>query len=183
LPFQLFGVETHSFLPDQQSDRGDLARQCEPGHRRLHPLREQAGIEILKGASGAPGPGRRAFEDAFQIVIVILIETTQRYGLAGSLQLALHVAVLRAGVRLQRQTAVRPQLPLGAKPMRRLHERHQQSGPNRADKGNPLEQLRRPMPSARRHVSRTFRKSVGPLRGIVCAHDNLRYRPQFIKVF
>jgi len=36
LLFQIFGVETDSFLPDQQSDRRDLARQGETRHRRLH---------------------------------------------------------------------------------------------------------------------------------------------------
>jgi hypothetical protein len=37
LLFQMFGVETHSFLPDDQGDRRDLARQGETRHRGLHP--------------------------------------------------------------------------------------------------------------------------------------------------
>jgi DNA-binding XRE family transcriptional regulator len=37
LLFQMFGVETHSFLPNQQSDRRDLARQGKTRHRRFHP--------------------------------------------------------------------------------------------------------------------------------------------------
>jgi len=37
LLFQMFGVETDSFLPHQQSDRRDLARQSEARHRGFHP--------------------------------------------------------------------------------------------------------------------------------------------------
>src|SRR6266571_252584 len=61
-------------------------------------------------------------------MIMVLVETAQRHGPLGSLQLALHLVVFPAGVRFQRQTAVRPQLPLGAKPMRRLHQRDKQRG-------------------------------------------------------
>jgi hypothetical protein len=32
----MFGVETDSFLPNEQSDRRNLARQGEPRHRRFH---------------------------------------------------------------------------------------------------------------------------------------------------
>src|SRR2546422_5242124 len=46
LPFQVFGVETFSFLPQGQSDRRDLARQGETGHRGPHPFGEQRGLEI-----------------------------------------------------------------------------------------------------------------------------------------
>jgi hypothetical protein len=38
LLFQIFGVETDSFLPDEQSDRRDLARQGEARHRGFHPI-------------------------------------------------------------------------------------------------------------------------------------------------
>ena len=37
LLLQMFGVETNSFLPNQQSDGRDLARQGEARHRRFHP--------------------------------------------------------------------------------------------------------------------------------------------------
>jgi hypothetical protein len=36
LLFQMFSVETDSFLPNQQSDRRNLARQGEACHGRLH---------------------------------------------------------------------------------------------------------------------------------------------------
>ena len=76
------------------------------------------------------------FEDRFHIMIVILIEPTQLLWFLGTLQLSSHVTVLRAVVRLNRETAVGPQLPLGAKPMRRLHQRHQVSRAKRANTRN-----------------------------------------------
>jgi hypothetical protein len=138
-------TEAHSFLPDEQSDRGDLACQREAGHRRFHPFGEQCGIEIVKGTRRAASLGRRALEDAFQIMIVVLVETTQRHGPLGSLQLTLHIVVFPTAVRFQSQAAVCPELSLGAKPVRRLQQRDQQSSPNRTDIRNPLEQVRRGM--------------------------------------
>jgi hypothetical protein len=61
------------------------------------------------------------------------LEPTQLLGLLGPLQLSGQVAVLRTVARIDRQTAVRPQLPLGAEPMRGLDQRDQQIGPNRTD--------------------------------------------------
>ena len=76
-------VEAHSFLPDQQSDGGDLARQREARHRRLHAFSDQAGVEIVEGTLGAASFGRGTFEDTLQIMIVVLVETAQRYGSLG----------------------------------------------------------------------------------------------------
>src|SRR5258706_11610173 len=45
----MFGVETNSFLPDEQNDGRDLARQSEASHRRFHSFGEQRDVEILKG--------------------------------------------------------------------------------------------------------------------------------------
>src|SRR6266851_3857641 len=83
-------------------------------------------------------------------MIVVLVETAERHRPLGALQLTLHVVVFRTAVRFQSQATVRPQLPLGAKSMRRLHQRDQQSSPNRTDIGNPAEQLRRAMLAALR---------------------------------
>jgi hypothetical protein len=58
-----------------------------------------------------------ALEDGFHIMIVV---PTQLLRLVGTLQLSGHVAVLRTVARLDRQTTVRPQLPLAAEPMRGL---------------------------------------------------------------
>ena len=104
----------------------------------------------MKGASHAAGLCRRTFEDVFQIMTVVLIETTQLDWLVASLQLTLHRVVFSTAVRLQRQTAVRPELFLGAKPVRRLDQRHQQSRPNRTDIRNLAEQVRRGMLAALR---------------------------------
>ena len=70
----MFGVETRSFLPDDQSDRGDLARQGESRHVRLHPSGHASFIEMLKrpGCSGSRGC---ALEDIFQIVVVVAVES------------------------------------------------------------------------------------------------------------
>ena len=51
LSLQLFGVETRSFLPQGQSDTGDLARQGETSHSGTHSTFHPGGIKIS-------GPGR-----------------------------------------------------------------------------------------------------------------------------
>jgi hypothetical protein len=71
-----------------------LPPQREAGHRWLHPFGEQGGIEIVKGTRYAAGLGRRTFKDAFQIMIVVLVETAKRHGPLGSLQLTLHVVTI-----------------------------------------------------------------------------------------
>src|SRR6266478_4642089 len=43
--FQIVGVETCSFLPDNQGDRGNLPRQGETSHRWSHPFGEQGPIK------------------------------------------------------------------------------------------------------------------------------------------
>src|ERR1022692_1155221 len=130
LLFQMFGVETCSFLPDNQNDRRDLARQGETSHRRFHPFGEQSGVEILEWSGNSSGPGRGTLEDIFQIVIVVGVEPANGQEFLGTFQLALHNSVFPAGRSLQRQTTVGPQLTLGAKTMRRLHQSNQQNGPN-----------------------------------------------------
>jgi hypothetical protein len=57
--------------------------------------------------------------------------------------LALDTLIFAAGMRLERQAAVSPQLPLDAKPMRRLDQRDEQSGANGADRGNLAQQFYR----------------------------------------
>ena len=74
----MFGVETFSFLPQGQSDRRDLARQGETGHRGPHPFGEQRGVEIMERSGASAGRGGRAFEDIFQLVVVIFIQTPGR---------------------------------------------------------------------------------------------------------
>jgi hypothetical protein len=75
-------------------------------------------------------------EDGFHCVIMILIEPTQLLWFLGTLQLSSHVTVLRAVMRLNRETAVGPQLSLGAETMRGLDQRDEQRGSDRADRRN-----------------------------------------------
>ena len=102
----------------------------------MHAFGEQALVEIVERSLAAAGHTRRALEDGFHIVIVILIEPAQLLGFLGTLQPSSHVTVLRAVVRLNRETAVGPQLSLGAETMRGLDQRDEQRGSDRADRRN-----------------------------------------------
>src|SRR6202166_3360315 len=143
LLFQMFGVETNSFLPNDQSDSRDLARQGETRHRWLHPFGHQSGVEIMKRSGDGSGPGRGSLEDIFQIVIVVGVEPANGQEFLGAFQSALYDSVFSAGGSLQRQTTVCPQLALGAKTMRRLHQSNQQNCPNRSDRRSLPQQVHR----------------------------------------
>ena len=104
----MFSVEMRSFLPEDESDRRNLSRQCEARHGWLHPFPEQALVKILEWSLLATGHVGRTLKDVFHIVIMILIEPTKLLWFLGTLQLSGHVTVLRAVVRLNRQTAVGP---------------------------------------------------------------------------
>ena len=92
---------------------------------RLHPSRQARLVETLKRSAVAGRPGGRAFEDIFQIVVVVAIQSANRQSLLGAFQLPTLEAVFAASVGPQGQADVRPQLPLGAKAMRRLQQGHQ----------------------------------------------------------
>src|SRR5271165_6992608 len=110
----MFGVETHSFLPNDQSDGRDLARQSESRHRWLHPSRYETDVELLKRSTDGSSPSRRTLEDIFQIVIVVGVEPANNQEFLGAFQLALYDSVFPARGGFQCQTTVGPQLPLGA---------------------------------------------------------------------
>src|SRR5260370_10898261 len=55
LLFQMLGVETCSFLPDDQRDRGNLPRQGEASHRWAHPLGKQSLVKIVERSGGNAG--------------------------------------------------------------------------------------------------------------------------------
>src|SRR5437762_2760433 len=78
LLFQFFSVETYSFLPDDQSDRRNLARQGKTRHRRLHSFGQQSLVEIVERPGTTAGLRGRALEDILEIVVVVVIETTNR---------------------------------------------------------------------------------------------------------
>src|SRR5258707_865996 len=102
----MFGVETSSFFPKCQRDGRDLARQGEASHLRLHSLGQQSCVEVLQGACALTGTQGRTFEDAFHLVVVVLIQATDLLWFFGALQLSVHIAMLRAVVCYHCQTAV-----------------------------------------------------------------------------
>ena len=72
---------------------------------------------------------------------MVFMQATNLLRFPRTLQLSFYVAVLRTIVRLDPQTAVAPQLPLGAKPVRGLDQGDQQRCPNRTDGRNLPESL------------------------------------------
>ena len=76
-------------------------------------------------------------------MVVILIETTNLLRLFRTLQLPLHVAILRTVAGLDAQPTIGPELPLATEAMRGLHQRNQTGGSNRTDAGNLAQQFRR----------------------------------------
>ena len=83
--FQMFGVEAYSFLPDDQRDRCNFARQRQASHLRPHPFGNESSIELLERASLGGGEGRGTLEQVLEIVIMIAVEPAKRYLLLRSL--------------------------------------------------------------------------------------------------
>ena len=72
---QLLGVEAFSFLPNAQGNGGDLARQRQARHRRLHAFGQQAFIELTERSVEDAGRRRRTLKQVLQIVIVVAVES------------------------------------------------------------------------------------------------------------
>ena len=104
----MFSVETSSFLPDQQSDRGNLARQGEACHVRSRSPGDTSFVEILKGSAVGGSPGGRTLEDIFQIMIVVAVESANGQDLLGALELSALETIFPAGVRRQGQADIGP---------------------------------------------------------------------------
>src|SRR5262252_5291243 len=75
LRFQFVDVEVFSLLPQGQRNGCDLACQGETHHGRLDTFGQRAQVKLPKRSRHHTGPGRRAFEQTFEIVIVIFIQT------------------------------------------------------------------------------------------------------------
>ena len=142
LRFQLCSVEMGSFLPKCQSNGRDFACQGQTCHLWLHPLGQQTRVEIVERSLPTAGHGRRILEDGLHIMIMILIEPTNLLWFLGTLQLSAHVTVLRTVARIDRETTISPQLPLGAETMRGLDQRDEQRGSDRADPTMVLSETR-----------------------------------------
>src|SRR5579864_8757657 len=136
LPIQLFGVEIHSLLPNDQCNGGHLSCQGETRHRRPHPFLYQSNIEIAEWSRPSTGRQGSAFEQIFQIVIMVVIQTAHADALSVSYQLPSHKAVLAAVVSLDCESTVSPQLSLGTETVWGLQQRHQHGGTDRTDRRN-----------------------------------------------
>ena len=105
---QIFGVEGFSFLPNMQSDGGDLACQGQPGQLGLHPLYQKVFVERAKGSVTATGGGGRTLKQVLQIVVVVQVEAANEHRLFPALQLAVHHLIVGAAARLQAPARSRP---------------------------------------------------------------------------
>src|ERR1700723_3695914 len=65
---------------------------------------------------------------------MVIVQTAHRDAFPVSLDLPSDIAILAAVVRLDRETAVSPQLALGTKTVRGLQQGYQQGGSNRTDR-------------------------------------------------
>src|SRR5215216_1038517 len=74
-------------------------------------------------------------------MIVVRIEAAQRRRALRTLRLSVAETIFSAGPGLQAEPAVGPQLPLGAKTMRRLNQRNEECNPDRAQSRNLAQQL------------------------------------------
>ena len=83
--FQIVGVETYSFLPDDQGDRGNLPRQGETSHRWSHPFGEQGLVKIAQRSIASAGSHGRTLEDILEIVVMVRIQPTKLLWFLGTL--------------------------------------------------------------------------------------------------
>src|SRR5258706_15324343 len=97
--FQIVGVETDLLLPDDQRDGGNLPRQGQARHRGLPSLGQQSLIEIAERSTTASDSCCCTLKDIFEVVVVVLIYATKRYGFLGAIYLSIDNAVLRTVMR------------------------------------------------------------------------------------
>ena len=97
----MFGVEAHSFLPNEQSDGRDLARQGKACHRWFHSSGNAGLVEILQRPLCDSGSRRSALEDVFQIVVMVDVEAADGQDLFGAFELTTDEAIFPAGVGFQ----------------------------------------------------------------------------------
>jgi hypothetical protein len=102
----------------------------------LHPFGDASFVEILQGSSGGSRSHGSAFEDVFQIVIVVEVQPADGHDFLGTFELATHETIFSTDVSPQCQATLGPQLTLGTKTVGRLHQCDQQSGADGADRGN-----------------------------------------------
>ena len=94
----MFGVETNSFLPNEQSGGSDLTCQGETRQMRLHASGDAGLVKVLERSHGRGGSRRCTLEDIFQIVIMVDVEPADGQDLLGTFELTSDEAVFTAGV-------------------------------------------------------------------------------------
>src|SRR5271154_6911407 len=137
----MFGVEMHSFLPDDQGDGCDLACQSQTRHLRTDSLSHQRIIKLLKRPRLGSGHGGGTLVEILEIMIVISVQPTNGRWLLRTPELPLDVTILGAAVRLNPKPAISPQLSLGTETMWCLNQSNQQSRPDRPDERNLPQQF------------------------------------------
>src|ERR1700688_1932651 len=104
----MFGVETNSFLPNDQGDGRNLARQGEARNRWLRASGNARLVEILERSAGSSRSRGRTFENIFQIVIMIFVQTPNGQEFLGTSELATHEPVFPTGVKSSAPGRSRP---------------------------------------------------------------------------
>jgi hypothetical protein len=102
LLFQMFGVETCSFLPYDQSNGCDLACQGQTRHGGLHPFGNESLVELLKRPLDRHGANGRTLENVFKIVVMVFVQPTNGEDLLRALELPALDAIFPAVACLQR---------------------------------------------------------------------------------
>jgi hypothetical protein len=124
LRVQFIDVEVFSLLPQCQRNGCNLACQRETHHGGLDAFGERTLVKLLQRSGLGTGPGGRAFKQAFQIMVVILVQAANRRLFFAPPPLAFYEVLLPAVAGFQPQSAVGPQLAFAAKTMRGLNQRH-----------------------------------------------------------
>ena len=96
----MLGVERDSFLPNDQSDRRNFARQRQACHLWPHSFGHQSRVKFLERPRLGGRDDGCTLENVFQLVIVIAVEPAQRDWPLGRSQLPLDITMVGAAVRL-----------------------------------------------------------------------------------
>src|SRR3984893_5844041 len=89
----MFGRWSSSFLPNDQGDGRNLARQGEARHRWLRASGHARLVEILERSASSSRSRGRTFENIFQIVIMIFVQTPDGQEFLGTSELTTHEPV------------------------------------------------------------------------------------------
>ena len=94
----LFGLKRFSFLPDFQRDGRDLSRERQPRHLRSNPFCQQSAVVVAEYSRTDGRHGRGTFENVFEVVVVIPVQTADLHEPRLAFYLAVNHVILRAVV-------------------------------------------------------------------------------------